>query len=432
MQSNAIKGIIETHVGLAKPLVEIDNLHVHFALKRGAFSRGPAAVVRAVDGVSLSLEQGEVLGIIGESGSGKSTLGRAIAGLAPVTDGEIRLRGTRVSGLSRNAMRPHRRHIQFVFQDPHASLNPTMTIGAAIAHPLQIQNGKSYRDNLAAVEKVMRRVGLAPPERFINKYPSELSGGQKQRAVIARAIIGGPSLLIADEPISMLDMSVRAKILSLMIELKNELDLTYVYITHDLSSARYFCDRIAIMYMGRIVEQGTALQIFNNPKHPYTKALVAAMPHQDGHQREPLIRGDVADAAKLPGGCAFHPRCPVAFSPCGWQAEDFNALIERWCTDTDRDFESIIGSISQRGSVVDVSFRNETEATSLFDKLQAETRGDPIWTSLVNKEAQGSTVSLRLAKASDPAESAFTAGFVRCHLHDNRFSTIQPTEKVFR
>jgi peptide/nickel transport system ATP-binding protein len=221
-----------------------------------------------------------------------------------------------------------------VFQDPHASLNPSMTVGRAISDALRIHGlhpGRAERER--AVAAALERVGLAPAGRFMNKYPPELSGGQKQRAVIARAIALGPELLVADEPISMLDMSVRAKILGLLDELKRDLGLTYVYITHDLASARFFCDRIAIMYLGKIVETGPTAEIFENPRHPYTKALLRAVPDPDpsrGMARD-LPRGEVPDAANPPAGCPFHPRCPESFAPCGWQTRDIRMILEqRW------------------------------------------------------------------------------------------------------
>ena len=245
---------------------------------------GSSGIVHAVDGVNFDLAPGEVLGLVGESGSGKSTLGRALLGLVRPTSGSITYRGQELVGLSESSMRPLRRKLQMVFQDPHASLNPSMTVGKAIADALRIHglhdtkraSGRSDRDR--AVDAALERVGLAPARRFSTKYPAELSGGQKQRAVIARAIALGPELLVADEPISMLDMSVRAKILGLLEELKRDLGLTYVYITHDLASARFFCDRIAIMYLGKIVEIGPTAEIFEQPAPPVHQGAAASRP----------------------------------------------------------------------------------------------------------------------------------------------------------
>ena len=315
------------------PLLEVDDLHVHFAIHGNFVQRllnRQAASVKAVDGVSFSVDRGEVLGIVGESGSGKTTLGRALIGLVRPTRGRIRYRGEDIGDMSERSFRPLRRKIQMVFQDPHASLNPAMNLETALAHPLRIHNvTQSGEPTRERVRESLERVGLTPVERFLNKFPGDLSGGQKQRAVIARAIILGPEMLVADEPVSMLDMSVRAKILQLMLDLKRDLDLTYVYITHDLATAKFFCDRVAIMYLGRVIEIGPTSEIFADPKHPYTKALLKAIPEPDPRRSVPrdLPRGEIPDAASPPLGCSFHPRCPSAFDACGWEGRDLKALL---------------------------------------------------------------------------------------------------------
>src|SRR4051794_32887272 len=318
-------------------LMEIRDLQVYFSL-HGTFrsritGRGGGSV-KAVDGVSFDLHQGEVLGLVGESGSGKTTLGRALLGLVRPTGGSVKLRGEELVGLSERALRPKRRHLQMVFQDPHASLNPAMTLETALAHPLKIHNlTNGAAETAAKVRETLELVGLSPTERFASSLPSDLSGGQKQRAAIARAIIVGPDLLVADEPVSMLDMSVRAKIVELMIDLKTRLGLTYVYVTHDLAGAKFFCDRVAIMYLGRIVEIGTVEEIFSDPKHPYTQALIRAIPEPAPDKALPraLPRGEIPDAARPPLGCSFHPPCPKAFEICGWESRDLRAILEeRW------------------------------------------------------------------------------------------------------
>ena len=224
--------------------------------------------------------------------------------------------------------------MQIVFQDPHASLNPAMTVAQVVGHPLEIHASSDRRRAARTRRRGARDAsGSSPAEQFIDKYPSDLSGGQKQRAVIARAIILNPSLLVADEPVSMLDMSVRAKILELMLDLKRELGLTFLYITHDLATAKFFCDRIAILYLGRVVEIGPSEAIYSDPKHPYTKALLRAIPDPDPRRNVPrdLPPGEVPDAARPPLGCAFHPRCPLAFEVCGWETRDLRELLEsRW------------------------------------------------------------------------------------------------------
>jgi oligopeptide/dipeptide ABC transporter ATP-binding protein len=275
-------------------LLEVRELKTHFSLRGSFLDRvlgREAASVKAVDGVSLALRRGEVLGIVGESGSGKTTLGRTLVGLIAASSGSVLFEGRDITHLGERALRPLRRRLQIVFQDPHASLNPAMTIAASVGHPLKIHGIASDEDELrAGVAEALERVGLAPAEQFMDKYPGDLSGGQKQRAVLARAIILDPDVLIADEPVSMLDMSVRAKILELMSELKEQFDLTYLYITHDLATAKYFCDRVAIMYLGRIVEIGPAHDIYESPKHPYTAALLRAIPEPDPRRSRATCR----------------------------------------------------------------------------------------------------------------------------------------------
>src|SRR5829696_5262652 len=318
-------------------LMQVRDLRTLFSV-RGSFLdrlRGrESGSVKAVDRVSFDLRRGEVLGLVGESGSGKTTLGRTLLGLVDASGGSVKLDGQEITGLGEGAFRPIRRRLQIVFQDPHASLNPAMTIGEAVADPLRIHGITGDREQARArVAGALERVGLQPAPQFMDKYPTDLSGGQKQRAVLARAIILDPDVLIADEPVSMLDMSVRAKILELMIDLKRELDLTYVYITHDLATAKFFCDRIAIMYLGKIVEIGPAKDIYANPKHPYTVSLLRAIPEPDPTRAVPrdLPRGEVPDAVVPPLGCPFHPRCPKAFEVCGWEARDLRTLLEdRW------------------------------------------------------------------------------------------------------
>jgi peptide/nickel transport system ATP-binding protein len=257
--------------------------------------------------------------------------------------------------------------MQMVFQDPNASLNPAMTVAQAVGHPLKIHGlGRERRERDALVTEALERVGLSPAVRYLDKYPGDLSGGQKQRAVLARAVICGPDLLVADEPVSMLDMSVRARILELMLTLKRDLGLTYLYITHDLATAKFFCDSIAIMYLGRVVEYGPAEQIYSDPRHPYTQALLRAIPDPDPSRTVPrdLPRGEVPDAASPPRGCSFHPRCPVAFEPCGWEERDLADLLERHWT-----AHPAAAYAQERGLA--------TEA--LLEEIRRENPDDPFW-----------------------------------------------------
>ncbi|MGH8993574.1 MAG: ABC transporter ATP-binding protein [Acidimicrobiia bacterium] len=304
------------------PLVRVEDLEVHFALRGGLLGQvfGSQRVVRAVDGVSLEVARGQTLGLVGESGSGKTTLGRAVLRLVEPTAGTVWFEGRDITRLPERDLRPLRRRMQPVFQDPHAALNPAMTIGEAVAHPLRIQGlcatpGEARKRASAMLD----RVGVTPAATYMDRFPEDLSGGQKQRVVIARALVTEPALVVADEPVAMLDMSVRALVLRLLAGLKRDLGLTYVFITHDLATARLLCDTVAVMYLGRVVETGPAADVLGRPRHPYTRALLEAVPRPDPSARNrprTLPTGEVPDATDPPSGCRFHPRCPEAFAPC--------------------------------------------------------------------------------------------------------------------
>ncbi|MGF1538165.1 MAG: dipeptide ABC transporter ATP-binding protein [Elainellaceae cyanobacterium] len=264
----------------AAPLLEVVDLTKHYALSQPLLSRlsGQRAVIKAVDGVSFTLHSGEILGLVGESGCGKSTLLRAVLQLVRPTAGQVRFRGQALTALSRAELQQTRRHLQMIFQDPHACLNPLMTVGRAIAEPLLIHRMATVSAAEDRVLQMLEKVGLTPGSSFYSRYPRELSGGQQQRVAIARALITQPKLVVCDEPVSMLDASIQTQILELMLDLKHEFDLTYLFVTHDLWVARFFCDRIAVMQGGEIVEMGAAEQLFNGPQHPYTQKLLGAAP----------------------------------------------------------------------------------------------------------------------------------------------------------
>jgi len=303
------------------PFVEVNNLTKHFPVQKGfleAMFSGKRDFVRAVDGISFSIKKGETFGLVGESGSGKTTTGRILVRLIEPTSGEIRFDGQPVTRMNAEEAQTFRRRAQIVFQDPAAALNPRMTVGNAIKHALDIHGIGSDIERREEVLRMLKRVGLTPSENFHNKYPHQLSGGQRQRVVIGRAMILKPQFVVADEPVAMVDVSIRAQILDLMVSLKQELGLTYVFITHDLATANYFCDRIAIMYLGKIAEIGLRGEVFKSPKHPYTVALMSAIPVPDPkHKPERLIpRGEIPSPITPPSGCRFHPRCPKAFNRC--------------------------------------------------------------------------------------------------------------------
>jgi oligopeptide/dipeptide ABC transporter ATP-binding protein len=421
------------------PLVSIRDLQTYYSI-RGNFADRligrEAGVVRAVDGVSLDIRRGEVLGLVGESGSGKTTLGRTLLGLVRATGGTVEFEGREISGLPERRFRELRRRIQVVFQDPHASLNPAMTIGQAVGHPLQIHGLERDRNQVRArVADVLETVGLAPAEAYLDKYPGDLSGGQKQRAVIARALILNPVLLVADEPVSMLDMSVRAKILELMMALKQDFELTYLYITHDLATARFFCDRIAIMYLGRIVEIGPADAIYADPKHPYTQALLRAIPEPDPARAvaRDLPRGEVPDAASPPLGCPFHPRCPRAFEPCGWESRDLRTLLEeRWARLAGEarveEEQALVGDLdvfdrpSPAVRIPAPRGREPQEVVALLERIRSEDPQEPFWRGVERLAADGTHVALDFHVPVEPRLEPVGDVSVSCHLYDSAAS----------
>ena len=298
--------------------LQIENLKTHFPVERGTIIRRRIGTVRAVDGVSLSLKRGEILGLVGESGCGKSTLGRTILQLIPPTEGTVVLSGRNLTQLHHRALRQARSDFQMIFQDPYASLNPRMTVFDALAEAMRAHREIPGSEINARVAALMQKVGLSP--RFVKKYPHEFSGGQRQRIAIARALAVEPKLIIADEPVSALDVSIQAQIINLLAKLSREMQLTLIFISHDLSVVKHISDRIAVMYLGRIVEMGPAAQVFERPLHPYTKALVSAVPIPDParekHRQRIILSGDPPSPLNPPPGCAFHPRCSHATPEC--------------------------------------------------------------------------------------------------------------------
>lgn len=293
-----------------QPLVQLENVQIYFTVRSGFFG---SQTVKAVDGVSLSLRAGEVVAVVGESGSGKTTLGRAVLGLVKPTGGTVRFAGMNLARLRDRERKAFRRRAQAIFQDPFASIDPYMTIYDSVAEPLVIHRIGDDSDRRARVYQALRDVRLTPPEEMGNRYPHMLSGGQRQRAGIARALVLRPELILADEPVSMVDASSRAELLYLLRDLRDRFQLTFLYITHDIATARHFAHRIVVMYLGRIVESGPAAAVVERPLHPYTQALIAAVPEPDAANRlrmRPVLAGEPPNPSRLPTGCAFHPRCP--------------------------------------------------------------------------------------------------------------------------
>jgi oligopeptide transport system ATP-binding protein len=299
-------------------LLRVEHVRKHFPIRRGVLLQHEVARVHAVDDVSFELRSGETLGLVGESGCGKSTLARCIARLYELTSGSVIFDGRDISTLSRRQLRPVRRGMQMVFQDPYASLNPRKRVGTILADPLRIHN-RGKRDEIKRqVRELLELVGLSP--EHINRYPHEFSGGQRQRIGVARALALHPRLIIADEPVSALDVSIRAQVINLLDDLQDELSLTYIFIAHDLGVVRHVSDRIAVMYLGKIVEISPAEELYQRPVHPYTEALLSAVPIPDpdlSDRREHIVlEGDVPSPIAPPPGCRFHPRCRYATEIC--------------------------------------------------------------------------------------------------------------------
>jgi oligopeptide/dipeptide ABC transporter ATP-binding protein len=306
----------EVAAGGDSPVVEAQDLKTHFAIRKGFFSR-VAGQVYAVDGVSFHIKKGETLGLVGESGCGKSTVGRTLLKLIEPTDGTIRVHGEDITALDVDAMMPYRRQMQMIFQDPYASLNPRMTAGDIVGEPLTIHKVAEGSDREDRVAALFEKVGLRP-ERM-TYYPHEFSGGQRQRIGIARALALGPELIVGDEPVSALDVSIQAQVINLLMDLQDEFDLSYLFIAHDLAVVEHISHRVAVMYLGRIVEMTDKTTLFEMPLHPYTEALLSAVPIPDRKSKRRdriLLQGDVPSPINPPKGCHFNARCPYAMERC--------------------------------------------------------------------------------------------------------------------
>ena len=303
---------------MSDPILQLTNLQTHFPVQRGFLFKRPAGTVKAVDGVTLALQRGEVLGLVGESGCGKSTLARTILQLVPTTGGTVVLEGKNLTTATAAEVLAARRELQMVFQDPYASLNPRMTVFATLAEPLLVHRVCSRAELPARVGELMTLVGLSP--RYQQKYPHEFSGGQRQRIAIARALALRPKVIIADEPVSALDVSIQAQILNLLSSLVRQMGLSLIFIAHDLSVVKHISDRVAVMYLGKIVELGPAADVIERPLHPYTRALVSAIPVPDPDteraRQRIVLPGDPPSPINPPPGCAFHPRCPFVQEKC--------------------------------------------------------------------------------------------------------------------
>jgi oligopeptide/dipeptide ABC transporter ATP-binding protein len=299
-------------------LVRVDNVVKYFPVRTAGFIKRTVGHVQAVDGVSLTIPRGKTLGLVGETGSGKSTLARCLAGLIPITSGTISFDGSDITNLSRKSMQPFRREIQMIFQDPYGSLNPRRRVGSIIGDPFTIHKTATGAERKRQVQELMERVGLNP--EHYNRFPAEFSGGQRQRIGVARALALRPKLIICDEPVSALDVSIQAQVLNLLSDLQKDYGLSYLFIAHDLEVVRHVSDSVAVMYLGRIGEEGPKESLYSAPRHPYTTALLSAAPAADpdaaARRRRIILTGDVPSPIDPPSGCRFHPRCPKAQPLC--------------------------------------------------------------------------------------------------------------------
>ena len=319
------KASMESTMNNNETILEVKNIKKYFPIKKGLLLR-EVGQVKAVDDISFVVKKGETLGLVGESGCGKSTLGRTLIRLYEPTAGEIMFKGQDFCSLSGSDLRKSRKHLQMIFQDPFASLDPRMTISQILTEPFQIHNLYTPSEREQKVKELLEIVGLKASH--LNRYPHEFSGGQRQRISIARALTLNPDLVIADEPVSALDVSIQAQILNLMKDLQEKFNLTYIFISHDLNVVEHICDRVAVMYLGKIVEIGTREQIFNSPQHPYTQALLAAIPSFGTGKKEmkKSLGGEVPSPINPPSGCTFHPRCPHKMDRCTKEIPKLNAI----------------------------------------------------------------------------------------------------------
>jgi len=358
-------------------VIKVTSLKKYFELARGLFSFEEPVFVKAVDDVNFEIHEGEIVGLVGESGCGKTTTGRLLTRLEDPTGGSVFFLGRDIALLESDDLKVFRRNIQMVFQDPYESLNPRTTVLQTIMEPLINHNiGKTYEDRVAHVVKALEDAGLAPAKEYLNRFPHELSGGQRQRVSIARALVINPRVIVADEPVSMLDVSIRAGVLNLMLDLRDKYNIPYLFITHDIAVARYVSDRLGVMYLGRVVELAETDKVIFEPKHPYTRALLSAVPVPDPEHKHGRIqiKGEIPSATNVPLGCRFRPRCPFSFKECGWEGKDLAAwlLEEEKLTAPEHPMSAHIGEIEPNGFALVVKVKEGGSAGKIREYLESK------------------------------------------------------------
>ena len=356
-------------------IIKVRGLKKYFDLKKGFLSfRSEREFVKAVDGVDFDMRSGEILGLVGESGCGKTTVGRLLTRLEDPTDGYVFFLGRDIALLEGQDVKIFRRNIQMVFQDPYESLNPRTTVLQTIMEPLLNHNiGETLEERVEMVVRALEDAGLAPAKEYLNRFPHELSGGQRQRVSVARALAVKPRVIVADEPVSMLDVSIRAGVLNLMLDLRDKYGIPYLFITHDIAVARYISDRLAVMYLGRVVEIANTEEVIFQSKHPYTQALLSAVPVPDPEAKHGRIKiiGEVPSAANIPLGCRFRPRCPKAFKDCGWQAADLmNWLREQGLVEPGTLLGDSVAEFHPGGFILEMRVKNQEDMQSALNHLR--------------------------------------------------------------
>ena len=357
-------------------VIKVRGLKKYFDVRRGFFAGKGALYVKALDGVDFEMHKGEIVGLVGESGCGKTTTGRLLTRLEDPTEGNVFFMGRDIAPLKGRDLKTFRRNIQMVFQDPYESLNPRTTVLQTVLEPLINHNiGKSQEERIELVIKALEDAGLAPAKEYLERFPHELSGGQRQRVSIARALVMSPRVIVADEPVSMLDVSIRAGVLNLMLDLREKYNIPYLFITHDIAVARYVSDTLAVMYLGKIVEMAETDKVIFTPKHPYTQALLSAVPVPDPEHRHGRIRiaGEIPSAIDIPMGCRFRPRCPMRFEACGWEAKDLvdhMVDVER-VMDGEHQLSKHIDSLDPNGFALTIHIKKGGDPNAVLEAVKA-------------------------------------------------------------